>query len=194
MERLNLYTSKRKRVKLITVVIFSLLMLIPGIVARVILDLDWKGRVKEISLSYSSVMKIAEYSLTGNERDIKVLNSAVKNYQLKADIMRAKQKKTIEFIKRAYVDKKLLKLILSSWVKDKEDWMVLRELNWDSKSLNLDFYEIYKPGIKSGGYELVCRLRAFGFVKEKVEFDVDFIDDLKLKKVVISADVGKTYK
>lgn len=194
MERLNLYTLKRRKVKLITVVIFSLLMLIPGIVARVILDLDWKGRVKEISLSYSSVMKIAEYSLTGNERDIKVLNSAVKNYQLKADIMRAKQKKTIEFIKRAYVDKKLLKLVLSSWAKDKEDWMVLRELNWDSKSLSLDFYEIYKPGIESRGCDLVSRLRAFGFVKEKVEFDVDFIDDLKLKKVVISADVGKAYK
>ncbi len=194
MEKLNLYTSKKRRVKLITLIIFCAIMLIPGIVTRVVLEFQWKSKVEELNLTYSTTLDIAHYRLRGNESDLDVLESTVKTYRMKADLMRAKQRKTVDFIKKAYLSKKAIKTIFNSWKKEKEDWMVLKELSWKDGIFYLDFYEIYKPGIKSASIILKNSLLAYGNVVEKKEFDVSFIEGLKMQKVVMKLNVGEAGK
>lgn len=190
MRELNLYPSKRKRVKFTTFLIYILIMLLPSIVAYCILSVYWKKEVDHYNIIYKNTLSIIDYRFKGTRQDIDVLNRASESFSLKATVLKTHQKETLDFIKASYISKKVLKEIFNLWKTREDEWMVLKELFWDGKSLSIDMYRVYDSETAKNMKSIESFLQKVGRLKSEVIFDADLIGGVKLERVVLRLNVS----
>ena len=75
------------------------------------------------------------------------------------------------------------------WKTQKDEWMVLKELQWENGALNIDLYRLYDPGSAKNLDMLKLSLKELGNLKSEVIFNVNFIDSTKLERVVLTLNV-----
>ena len=185
-----MYTSKRKKVKLLSFLIYIAIMLLPSIASYYMVDVYWKKEVASYNVIYKKALDVIDYKLTGTNQDIDILKRASETFRVKASLLQARQKKTVNFIKKSYVSKKILKEIFNSWSIRKDEWMVLKELTWNKGSLSIDMYRIYDPSTAKNLEKLKSFLGKVGSFKSKIIFNVNFIDEIKLERVVLSLNAA----
>jgi len=190
VEELNLYSSKRKKVKFTTFLIYVFIMLLPSIAAYYMLDVYWEKEVDSYNVIYKKALSIIDYKFRGTKQDIDVLNRSSEAFSLKATVLKTRQKETLDFIKKSYISKKMLKEIFNLWETKRNEWMVLKELSWTGNSLDVDMYRIYDPSTAENLEKMEYFLRKVGTLKSNVIFNVNFIDKIKLERVVFSLNVS----
>ncbi len=191
LEKLNLYPLKKKKVNILTVVFVALLMLLPGISLRMVLEWDWKDMMNVISLQYKDIIDKTGYRLRGDKLDITNIRQMASNFKVRAEVFASKQKQAVDFVKKAFVTKSILKSVFNGWRKDEKEWMVLKRLELSQKSFVIDYYDVYKKDEKLFKDYLQEELAKFGKVTTDVVFDVEFLGDLKIQRVVIRLNVYK---
>ncbi|MCD6449487.1 MAG: hypothetical protein J7L34_03135 [Thermotogaceae bacterium] len=189
MKELNLYPLKRKKIKLTTFALYIVIMLLPSVISFYMLDLYWKKAVDSYNGTYKKFFDIIGYKLSGTKQDITVLKRASESFKIKATVLKARQKETADFIKKSYVSKKILKEVFNFWKTQKDEWMVLKELQWENGALNIDLYRLYDPGSAKNLDMLKLSLKELGNLKSEVIFNVNFIDSTKLERVVLTLNV-----
>ena len=186
-EKLNLYESKPKRVRMTTFMLILAVMVLPGVALRIYIESDWSHNVKLLNLKYLSVLKDSNLVLEGRRSDLAVLNSKAKEYEALSRMIVSQRKYLLEFFENAYLSKKFFYTIYESWRKDSRDWAVLSRLSFDLKAFSLEMYEIYTSGEGSLTSDVLEKKLKELFPKttRRNVYDVEVFENLKLRRMVI---------
>ena len=184
MERLNLYRGRSRVVPLKAVVVFLLIMILPGIGGRFFLEAYWKYVVHRIKGEHVSIIKATGIPIRGNREDITRLDGMISRYVQSYAVFVKQRKDIIEFLKSAYFSKRVLSAVFNNLRKDEKSWMMVMSMDFYDRGLDLAMYEIYSNDRKSR--DIVRELRKIGKVSENVVFDVNMSGGKNLSKVVIN--------
>ena len=188
LEKLNLYRSKVKRLKLTTLIVLVAISITPGIALRFFLEHRWKYEFALFSLKHAEVLESVNLKISGTRSDILAMNDKIKEYKVKTEMLVSRQRYLLDFFKSAYISKKFFEILYNSWNKIEDDWVVLGSLNFDLKGFSVEVYEIYTSKPKTT-IDLVSKLGASKFnVQSKKIYDISVFDDLMLERVVVKGE------
>ena len=170
-------------VPLKSVIIFLLIMILPGIGGRLFLEAYWKYVVHKIKGEHVSVIKATGVPISGKMEDLTRLDGLISRYVQSYAVFVKQRKNIIDFIKSSYFSKEVLSAVFNNLKKDEESWMMVMSMKFDERGLDLVMYEIYSKGRRSR--DIARSLRKIGKVSENVVFDVNMSGGKNLSKVVI---------
>ena len=190
MEKLNLYTYKRRKLKWSTFIILMIFMVLPGLSVKFYLEMMKKETLENITIQHSKVITRFSINLTYSKKNnLEELARADTTLSSMITALTGKYEKLMTFYKDWVNSKRLLHVLYRNWSNDvQKGWLILKDLAYDSDSATLSIYEVYSTKRTESPVDKISKdLEQFYEMKNEVLFDSSILMDLRVRKVRLTA-------
>jgi len=190
LEKLNLYTYKKRKLKWSTFIILMIFMVLPGLSVKFYLEMMKKETLENITIQYSKVITRFSINLTYSKKNnLEELARADTTLSSMITALTGKYEKLVTFYKDWVNSKRFLHVLYRNWSNDvQKGWLILKDLAYDSDSATLSIYEIYSTKrVESPADKISKDLEQFYEMKNEVLFDSSILMDLRVRKVRLTA-------
>ena len=190
MEKLNLYTYKKRKLKWSTFIILMIFMVLPGLSVKFYLEMMKKETLENITIQYSKVITRFSINLTYSKKNnLEELARADTTLSNMITALTGKYEKLVTFYKDWVNSKRFLHALYKNWSNDvQKGWLILKDLAYDSDSATLSIYEVYSTKRVESPVDKISKdLEQFYEMKNEVLFDSSILMDLRVRKVRLIA-------
>ncbi len=190
MEKLNLYTYKRRKLKWSTFIILMIFMVLPGLSVKFYLEMMKKETLENITIQHSKVITRFSINLTYSKKNnLEELARADTTLSSMITALTGKYEKLVTFYKDWVNSKRFLHVLYRNWSNDvQKGWLILKDLAYDSDSATLSIYEVYSTKRTESPVDKISKdLEQFYEMKNEVLFDSSILMDLRVRKVRLTA-------
>ena len=190
MEKLNLYTYKRRKLKWSTFIILMIFMVLPGLSVKFYLEMMKKETLENIAIQYSKVITRFSINLTYSKKNnLEELARADTTLSSMITALTGKYEKLVAFYKDWVNSKRFLHVLYENWSNDvQKGWLILKDLAYDSDSATLSIYEVYSTKRAESPVDKISKdLEQFYEMKNEVLFDSSILMNLRVRKVRLTA-------
>jgi len=190
LEKLNLYTYKRRKLKWSTFIILMIFMVLPGLSVKFYLEMMKKETLENITIQHSKVITRFSINLTYSKKNnLEELARADTTLSSMITALTGKYEKLMTFYKDWVNSKRLLHVLYRNWSNDvQKGWLILKDLAYDSDSATLSIYEVYSTKRTESPVDKISKdLEQFYEMKNEVLFDSSILMDLRVRKVRLTA-------
>jgi len=190
LEKLNLYTYKRRKLKWSTFIILMIFMVLPGLSVKFYLEMMKKETLENIAIQYSKVITRFSINLTYSKKNnLEELARADTTLSSMITALTGKYEKLVAFYKDWVNSKRFLHVLYENWSNDvQKGWLILKDLAYDSDSATLSIYEVYSTKRAESPVDKISKdLEQFYEMKNEVLFDSSILMNLRVRKVRLTA-------
>ena len=190
MEKLNLYTYKKRKLKWSTFIVLMIFMVLPGLSVKFYLEMMKKETLENIAIQYSKVITRFSINLTYSKKNnLEELARADTTLSSMITALTGKYEKLVTFYKDWVNSKRFLHVLYRNWSNDvQKGWLILKDLAYDSDSATLSIYEVYSTKRTESPVDKISKdLEQFYEMKNEVLFDSSILMDLRVRKVRLTA-------
>jgi len=190
LEKLNLYTYKRRKLKWSTFIILMIFMVLPGLSVKFYLEMMKKETLENITIQHSKVITRFSINLTYSKKNnLEELARADTTLSSMITALTGKYEKLVTFYKDWVNSKRFLHVLYRNWSNDvQKGWLILKDLAYDSDSATLSIYEVYSTKRTESPVDKISKdLEQFYEMKNEVLFDSSILMDLRVRKVRLTA-------
>jgi len=190
LEKLNLYTYKKRKLRWSTFIILMVFMILPGLSVKFYLEIMKKETLEGLTIQYSKVISRFSinltYSKSKNMEELQRADAALSNMML---ALANRYEKLVTFYKSWVNSKEFLHTLYKNWSNDvQKGWLILKDLEYDDHSATISIYEVYSTKRSLSPIDnLLKDLAQYYEVKNKEVFDSSILMDLKVRKVILTA-------
>ena len=190
MEKLNLYTYKKRKLKWSTFIVLMIFMVLPGLSVKFYLEMMKKETLENITIQHSKVITRFSINLTYSKKNnLEELARADTTLSSMITALTGKYEKLVTFYKDWVNSKRFLHVLYRNWSNDvQKGWLILKDLAYDSDSATLSIYEVYSTKRTESPVDKISKdLEQFYEMKNEVLFDSSILMDLRVRKVRLTA-------
>ena len=190
MEKLNLYTYKKRKLKWSTFIVLMIFMVLPGLSVKFYLEMMKKETLENITIQHSKVITRFSINLTYSKKNnLEELARADTTLSSMITALTGKYEKLVTFYKDWVNSKRFLHVLYRNWSNDvQKGWLILKDLAYDSDSATLSIYEVYSTKRVESPVDKISKdLEQFYEMKNEVLFDSSILMDLRVRKVRLTA-------
>ena len=190
MEKLNLYTYKKRKLKWGTFIILMIFMVLPGLSVKFYLEMMKKETLENIVIQYSKVISKFSINLTySKNKNLEELSRADLTLSNMITALASKYEKLVMFYKDWVNSKQFLNVLYNNWSNDvRKGWLILKDLEYDDRSATVSIYEVYSTKRSVSPIDDILKeLEGSYEIKNEVLFDSSILLDLKVRKVRLTA-------
>ena len=190
MEKLNLYTYKKRKLKWSTFIVLMIFMVLPGLSVKFYLEMMKKETLENITIQHSKVITRFSINLTYSKKNnLEELARADTTLSSMITALTGKYEKLVTFYKDWVNSKRFLHVLYRNWSNDvQKGWLILKDLAYDSDSATFSIYEVYSTKRTESPVDKISKdLEQFYEMKNEVLFDSSILMDLRVRKVRLTA-------
>jgi len=190
LEKLNLYTYKKRKLKWSTFIVLMIFMVLPGLSVKFYLEMMKKETLENITIQHSKVITRFSINLTYSKKNnLEELARADTTLSSMITALTGKYEKLVTFYKDWVNSKRFLHVLYRNWSNDvQKGWLILKDLAYDSDSATLSIYEVYSTKRTESPVDKISKdLEQFYEMKNEVLFDSSILMDLRVRKVRLTA-------
>jgi len=190
LEKLNLYTYKKRKLKWSTFIVLMIFMVLPGLSVKFYLEMMKKETLENITIQHSKVITRFSINLTYSKKNnLEELARADTTLSSMITALTGKYEKLVTFYKDWVNSKRFLHVLYRNWSNDvQKGWLILKDLAYDSDSATLSIYEVYSTKRTESPVDKILKdLEQFYEMKNEVLFDSSILMDLRVRKVRLTA-------
>ena len=165
-------------------------MVLPGLSVKFYLEMMKRETLENIVIQYSKVISRFSINLTySKNKNLEELSRADLTLSNMITALASKYEKLVMFYKDWVNSKQFLNVLYNNWSNDvQKGWLILKDLEYDDRSATVSIYEVYSTKRSVSPVDSILKeLEGSYEIKNEVLFDSSILQDLKVRKVRLTA-------